>query len=596
MSLSLRKNLSTAVLGMALAILPVLAVARPLAVPGRTPKKALAVISVTEPGELWNGFSASPMFKPTQKLFERALFGDGTSLNGFEKQREEIEDAVGYSLTAPAIFQEGVRGFDFYVAASSEIGKAPYTVIVVNFQDEEQARKTLEHLVKEGKAASGLAHGERAETLSESKDGDQVVYSFRGLKTHLASVGSVLVISSEDEGAWAVLDGKATTALFDTDAYRRSVGALDPLPGQAWAFGDVAELMNLAYSMGIIPSDAASVDLGVSRKVGLLFDFQPEHLKVTQYIANTELTTVERAIAAATRPDSSGFKAAGFLPADTMLMATSNNFEGPSLFTAMREQLTTSAPGQFSKADVEKALATADTMVGFSIESDFIGSLGAETAFGVTNLNIGTPDPSGFPSISGDLLFAASLHDAARMDVVMRQFEVEINKQAAMFLPPVESDGKTPPAPPSLFEETTHNETVVHTLDLGKMTPIAAGFAPSYGLTSDGFMVFALKKETVLAALDRKKAGGGEVFKSNAMISADRLLSPNRNEMQILNLGSAVNVMQSITGLIPASEVSATQRTMLPLIMDVLRAAGTLYTAGTYTPEGVTKEFVLLMR
>jgi hypothetical protein len=595
MSLSLRRRLSIAALGMALAILPTLGMARPLAVPGRTPKKALAVISVTEPGDLWKGFSASPMYQPAQKLFERAFFGDGADLNAFDKQRADIEDAVGYSLTAPAIFQDGVRGFDFYVTASNEQGKPPYTVMVVNFQDEEQARKTLELLVKEGKAASGVANGERAETLSESKDGDQVVYSFRGLKTHLASVGSVLIISSEDEGAWAVLDGKATTALFDTDAYRRSVGTLDPLPGQMWAFGDVTELMGLAYSIGLIPTEA-SVDLSVSRKIGLLFEFQPEHLKVTQYVANTEMTGVERAIAAATRPDTTGFKAAGFLPAETMLLTTSNNFEGPSLFTAMREQLVKSAPGQFSEADLTKGLATADSMVGFSIENDFIGSLGSETAFGVTDLNIGTPDASGIPSFSGDFLFASSLADAARMDVVMRQFEVELNKQAAMFLPPAEADGKTPPAPPSLFEETTHNETVVHTLDLAKMTPIAAGIAPSYGLTSDGFMVFALKKETVLAALDRKKSGGGDVFKSSTMINADRLLSPNRNEMQILNFNSTVNVIQSITGLIPASEVSSTQRTMLPLVMDLLRSAGTLYTAGTYTTEGVTKEYVFLMR
>jgi len=590
-----RSKISIAVLGMALAILPTLSLAKPLAVPGRTPKHALAVVSITEPTELWNNFSASPMYKPTQTLFERVLFGDGSALASFESQRPDIEDAVGYSLTAPDVFQEGPRGMDFYVAASSEPGKAPYTVMVINFQDEAQARKTLELLVKEGKAASGVANGERAETLSESKEGDQIVYSFRGLKTHLASVGSVLIISSEDEGAWAVLDGKATTALFDTDAYRRAVGVLDPLPGQMWAFGDVTELMNLGFAMGLIPTEA-SVDLSVSRKVGLLFDFQPDHLKVTEYVANTEMTGVERAIAAATRPDTTGFKAVGFLPSDTMLLTTSNNFEGPSLFTAMREQLVSSGAGQFTDADINKGLATADSMVGFSIENDFIGSLGSETAFGVTDLNIGTPDVTGIPSFSGDFLFASSLSDAARMDVVMRQFEVEINKQAAMFLPPAESDGKTPPAPPSVFSETTHNETVVHTLDLAKLTPIAVGFAPSYGITSDGFIVFALKKETVLAALDRKKAGGAEVFKSSSMMNADRLLSPNRNEMQILNFNSAVNVIQSITGLIPASEVSVTQRTMLPLVLDVLRSAGTLYTAGTYTTEGVTKEFVFLMR
>lgn len=569
--------------------------ARDLAVPGRIPARAVAVISVTDPAGLWTSISSSPAYGPLQKLVNGALFDNGAAWATFAADREGIEDFVGFSVSAPSIFQEAVRGFDIYVANSSEAGKAPYTVVLFRMSDEGQAQRTLDLLLKEAKNSSGLAFGERADTVTESKQDDNVVYSLRGLKLSLAAVESVLIVASNDEGAWAALDGKATVPLFETDSYRRVVSALDPLPGQVWMYGDANALAKMAGTM----TEAAGASIPANlppRHIGVLAEVRPDFIKVTQFTAPGELTPYETATVAATRGEASGFKAAGLLPEDALVAQFANNFDGISALYGLRDTLVQQSGGMITDQDFQKGLDGANTTLGFSVENDFLSSLGSDIAFGMNKFSVTTNAISGAPSFDADALFVATLADASRMELVMKQLETELTKQAEMFVPAGTDASKKGEATKGLFTTEKKDDATITTVDLSKLFPPAAQFSPTWAITKDSMYVFGLKKDGVLAALGRKGSSAGPLLQTPRMQAANRLLSPNRQQVTTVDLRGGADIVASLIGLAGTGGMKASEREMLTAAMDLLRTLGTFHESGTFTPDGVSREYLFVMK
>ena len=570
------------------------ATARDLAVPGRIPARAVAVVSITDPAGLWTSLSSSPAYGPLQKLVNGALFDHGNAWSTFNSDRTAIEDFVGYSLSAPAVFQEAVRGIDFYIAESSEAGKRPYTVMLARMNDAGQAQRTLELLLKEAKSSSGLAFGERADTISESKQDEQVVYSLRGLKLSLAVVESVLIVASDDEGAWAALDGKATVPLFESDAYRRASVALDPLPGQMWMYGDASALAKLGATMtdagAMVPANLPP------RRMGMLAEVRPDYIKLTQFTAPSELTSFETATTAATRGDSNGFKSAALLPPDALVVQFANNFDGISALYGLRDALVQQSGGLVSDQQFQSGVEGVNTALGFSLENDFLSSLGGDIALSLNSFTMSANPISGAPTFDADALFVSTLADTSRMETVMKQLEAELTKQAEMFVAPGSDPSKKDEVAKGLFTTEKKDDSTVTTVDLTNIFPAASQFSPTWAITKDGMYVLGLKKDGVTAALARKGASPVALFDSERMKAADRLLSPNRQQAMSINLRGGADLMGSLMGLAGGSSMKPSEREMLGATVDLVRTLGVYHESGTFTPEGVTREYLFLMK
>lgn len=570
------------------------AAARDLAVPGRIPARAVAVVSITDPAGLWTSLSASPAYGPLQKLVNGALFDHGAAWSTFNADRAAIEDFVGYSMTAPAVFQEAVRGIDIYIAESSEAGKRPYTVMLARMGDAGQAQRTLELLLKEAKNSSGLAFGERADSISESKQEEQVVYSLRGLKLSLAVVESVLIVASDDEGAWAALDGKATVPLFESDAYRRSSVALDPLPGQMWMYGDASALAKLAATVTdagtMVPANLPP------RHMGILAEVRPDYIKLTQFTAPSELTPFETATTAATRGEASGFKAAALLPPDALVVQFANNFDGISALYGLRDTLVQQSGGLVSDQQFQSGVEGVNTALGFSLENDFLSSLGGDIALSLNSFTMTANAISGTPTFDADALFISTLADASRMETVMKQLETELTKQAEMFVAPGSDPSKKGEAAKGLFTTEKKDDATLTTVDLTNIFPPASQFSPTWAITKDGMYVLGLKKDGVVAALARKGASPAALFESAQMKAADKLLSPNRQQAMSINLRGGADLMGSIIGMAGGGSMKPSDREMLAASVDLVRTLGVYHESGTFTPEGVTREYLFLMK
>ncbi|MDX2177064.1 MAG: hypothetical protein SF028_11405 [Candidatus Sumerlaeia bacterium] len=581
--------------------LPCAGAAADLAVPGRTPEGTLAIVSVPDAKGMWAGLSRTPLWKALEQRAYEGMAGGSANALIFKREMPKIEEAIGLPLLPDRLFsEEGIRGFDVYLLPPVQQpgGLRAPVVAVLAFHNPQAPGRILDHLKNEVRGAEGETVGDTSTILSRTALEGVEVWSFRGFELHVAALPSVLVVGNTQSSVYAALDGRGGATTVQSQAFRRSFASLDALPHQMWVFGDGRSILQAATEIAQLPAQELTQGRAfVERDFAFIGDFQSDHVKFTQFTPTEVLTSTERGMQALTQPSARGFATAAYLPADSLVATSINNFNGTAmldLMLAALEENTATAP---QAAQTRASIGNISRTGGFSVQDDFLANIGSDVSLALTEIKT---SPGAMPPVTGDALIAATLADEAKMRETMVKVEELIGSQLSGMAAGM-SEGSTQMvmATSNFFRDEAHGAETLRVLDSNQFGPVGdflktAGFSPAYTITTDGRMIVALKSASIKTALDAAAGRVASQATSDPGQRANRLLSPTRNSSSTMSLAAFGKLVDDVVGMLPGT-LEGESAEMLPFVTGLLRSAGVLVAAENYDENGLTREFLLLM-
>lgn len=551
------RNLLIAALLLAM---PTLAGAQRLAVPGRGPANAIAVLSVPDPAGVVSAMEDSNAGRVFGRILESTGLLGGGAYAGLQQVRPELEKDLGFSIEPHRLFSGAVSGFDFYVVDERR-GEKPYGVLMIQFMSEAQSKAVFARIQKDAAGATGMVKGVEANTAIISTDREKSqIMELPAIGAIIAVSGTTMIISTSIPAMPGLLASRSLPTMLTTPEFRSIMTPLVSHPMHAWFYGD-STTMGAMLGMGEFSNNTRPDPLlrtAGSPMVGAAIRMTPDHLSVMTFRPMSQLSQLEKAMVANTA--STEFGSARFLPENPMFSAVFNNLDLRALVSTM--------------SDAAGGGAMLPAMQSSGLE-DFLLSLGTDMGVGISDFRL--TEFADMP-VSGDAVFAAKIVDANRLQGVLTQLSQALAGMGA-----------------SITKET-HRDAEVHTLRFPAATGADAPLAPSWAVTKDQWLLVATSDATVKQSLDLG-AGNGTNFSKGPLLSGSRDTFRGRpNNYVGLDLPKVVALVSSVisSGSIPQSpESTAAIRKAMPML-EALRSCKGVLTGASYDPSGVLTETFLI--
>lgn len=570
-----------------IALIPAASNAQTLAVPGRTPESAAAVLSISDTKTMWSNIAKSPVRKGFNDFFASRAIAQNADWNTFLADQAKIEESLGFSLNPDSLLTETISGLDVYFVSGAGAIAQPGVGAVIKFNSEANAKKLLEQLLAEAKGATGGAPGTAAaNALAEKPVGTTTLYSLEGLDLHLATDGPIFVFGTSESAATEILLAKDTSQFTKTADFSSSFKTIGQKPHQMWMYGDGSKLapMLAPFLQEVEGLDVEQLLGRVGQSsVAAVATFDQSYTKFTSFQPASSLSPVEAQLSLI--PAVASPKLNSYLPGTFMMVASANGPDGPVMFDAMLEAVAETPDMKeqgMTKEMLKSQLSAADVMLGFSVENDLIGSIGNEYGFAISRISYVPP-----MQLTGEALFAFKLNDAAKFGSAFRKIEDLVSQQ---MMQQMQGSGQAAPAGFSAFKEVAHGGATLRSLEL----PNVPGIAPTYTITPDNYFLLGLTAESVQNAIDAAAGSKSSLAASPALESGATLLPKSPNSLFAIDIPRVTDFAKNLALMFGG--MSGEDAELLEAGSTLAKSFGVMANTTTLSPEGKTAEVVFLLQ
>lgn len=449
--------------------------AQQVAVAGRTPASAVAVLSIPDTAAFWNQFAQSSFYGSVQQVLGAPL-ADANLAQQLKAARARLEPNLGFGLDPQDIFTNVLTGLDIYAVEVSDTptpGKG--WLVSAKFADGSQAKKVLDQLLSDARLAEGIVGGVAVNTVLERKVGSATLFAMPGFSLFVSQNGNVLSLSSSETAMAESLRAGSESRLLSYD-YKEMFAPLEGTAHQLWYFGDSTALATMAG----LPTQGASLP---KRPFGGMIALEKGTVTHTAYRPSGTFTGVERAFAAKAA-QTAGFGVTDFLPHDSIVAYATNCVDMKGLLAGIEEDVR--AYGMAEANPIDAALA------GNPQADEVLAMFGNEFGFSLGSLSMkANPGPGELP-IDIEFMMVANASD---------------NKLRNSFRSGIESAFQQSGLPMKL-DWSSYMDAELVSLDLKSATQGMVSLEPGMGVTTDGFLLFGVAIRDLRLAIDRAKAQG----------------------------------------------------------------------------------------
>lgn len=582
----MRKSLRFLTVAAAVAILvPALAPAHDLAVPGKTPASAVAVVSINDTQGLWREFAQSPLNAPIEKFFAQPGLANDPDFAEFTAEKAKAEAEVGFAITGASLLGEVLKGIDFYVlSAAPDAAQGDLNLVVAaNFAQAEAAAKTVDHIIK-----SASADG--TETATEMDVAGTKVRALPGQQLYIANDGNVVFTASTERGIREIIEAKGGATLLSSPDFSQAMSGLTDMPGQFWAYGDgsgIASLMEMAPGGGDMAAGAAALK---GQTIALVGKIASDHIRVTQFVPAAKFSESDKVVASTTVGPVDG--SAKFMPDGGLLYYLNGKLDWSKLLDAAAADAAKLGPEAASQNPLQRENLNAMAMgMGLSFDEEVLPVLGPDLGLGVGSVAFNPAAGGGVP-FTADIVISIKVNDAAKAASLMSKFEGMITDQMKQQF---ENSGVAAPADLRLFEERDANGTKIRAFSPPAGMEAQIPMMPAYAFTQDNYLVLGASEQGLKDALAR--ATGGANFQKGATTGrvAAKSAAGNTNAFY-LDLPKLVDIASGPIMMFAGGSMEEGERGMLVTGFELLRAMGLAYVGTSLDAGGKKTDIMLLMK
>ncbi len=581
----MRKTLRFFTVAAAVAMLvPALAPAHDLAVPGKTPASAVAVVSINDTQGLWQGFSQSPLNAPIEKLLSSPDFANNPDFAEFQAEKAKAEADLGFAITGASLLGQVLKGVDMYVLSPSGDGASSdmNLVVAVNFAQADQAAKTADHLLK-------AASEDGTETVTEMEVAGRKVRALPGQQLYVAQDGNVVFTASTERGIREIIEANGSASLLTSPDFTQAMSGLQGNPAQFWAYGDgtgIASILEMAPGAGDLASGAAAMK---GQTLAFAGNIAPDHVRISQFVPPAKFSESDKVVASTTTGPVDG--AAKFMPDGGLLYYLNGKLDWARLLDAAAADTAKLGPEAQERNPLNREnLNEMAQGMGLSFDQDILPVLGPNLGIGIGSIAF-NPMGGSVP-FTADIILSLKVNDAAKAQGLMDKVEAMIAEQVKQQF---ENSGVAAPADLQLFANRESGGTKIRAFSPPAGMESQMPMLPAYAVTQDGYLVIGASEQGLKDALGR--AGGGANFQSGATAGrvTARSAAGNANAFYI-DLPKLADVASGPVMMFVGGSMEPGERSMLVTGFDLLRAMGLAYVGTSVDSAGKKTDFLFLMK
>jgi len=581
----MRKFLRSASVAAAVAILvPAIAPAHDLAVPGKSPASAVAVVSLNDTKALWQGFSASPLLAPIEKMFSLPSLAEDASYAEFLSEKAKAEADLGYAINGASVLGEVLKGVDIYILPNpGGASDVPNFVFTANFSQEALATKTADHFAKRV-----AGEGESAQQVTEMDIAGTKVRAVPSQQFYLANSGSVLYLSTTEQGIRETIEAKGPSALLTSPDFTQAMSGLNAKPAQMWIYGDGNGIAALLES---VPGEMGMAAAGMKDKtIAVVGNVTADQIRFSNFVPAAKFSESDKVIASTTTGNVAG--PSKFFSGTGLMAFNSAKIDWAKMVDATAVDAAKLGPEASAANPLTRdSLNAMAGSLGLSFDNDILPALGPEIGASLGSLIFNPMASSGNP-IQADFVIAMKVNDPGKASGLMAKLEAALNGYMKQQF---EERGVAAPAELEMFKDGDAGGAKSRVLSPPAGMEGNMPVLPAYSITQDGYLVLAASEQGLKDSMARS-TGGQNLSTSETAARVSKQGVAGDNSTAYVDLPKIVDFASGPIMMFAGGSMQPAEREMLVVGFDLVKALGLAYVGVSYDATGKKTDVMLLMK